>query len=578
MTGRTRELGSLEDLILSKGLLGEETLRGLVLRGLRERKPLDQLLVETGMSEEQVARLRAEHLGYEFADPTLSGLPPRDVLQMVRAAYARRYRILPLRIEGSTLVLAMVEPRDAIALDETIRLFRLSPLKIRDARVVMTSATMFEQALGRFYGTQAEQDGAMGTILDRVAASYKPSVEVARVAREDATEHSAPVVQLSHKIVEEAYSKRASDIHLEPAGDHLRVRYRIDGVMAEVMRVPKYAQDALISRYKIMAEMRIDERRVPQDGRIDFSRYNATIPVDLRASTVPTPFGEDLVLRILDKKSELLSIEMLGFGDRLLKAYREAILRPHGIILHVGPTGSGKTSALYAALRTLDTPDVKIVSAEDPIEYSLGGRITQSNINPAAGYTFAKAIRAFMRHDPDIILIGEIRDLETARTAVEASLTGHRVFSTLHTNDAVGTVARLQEMGIEPYLLAESLVLVCSQRLVRKVCTSCAEEYAAGETDRDSSLGRIESGTRLVRGRGCRACEGTGYRGRTGIFEMLVINDDLKKIMLRREPLDTLREAALACGMETLWDNGLKKVVAGVTTVGEVVRQAFASE
>jgi type IV pilus assembly protein PilB len=342
------------------------------------------------------------------------------------------------------------------------------------------------------------------------------------------------------------------------------------------MRVPKYAQDALITRFKIMSDMRIDERRQPQDGRIDFTKYNSSVEIDLRVSTVPTPRGEDVVMRILDKKSSILSLEMLGFNEHNMHLYKEAIDSPYGIILHVGPTGSGKTTALYSALKSLDTPDVKIITAEDPVEYSLGGQIVQSNINPPAGYTFAKAIRAFMRHDPDIILIGEIRDLETAKTAVEASLTGHLVFSTLHTNDAIGTVTRLTEMGIEPYLVADSLLLVCAQRLMRRICSKCKESYIVTDEELEMGKGDIKPGTTLYKGKGCDACEGMGYKGRTGIYEILSMNKDLRSLLIKSASTEELRKVAIQTGMRTLRQDAIEKAVTGVSTIEEVVSTTLA--
>jgi type IV pilus assembly protein PilB len=324
--------------------------------------------------------------------------------------------------------------------------------------------------------------------------------------------------------------------------------------------------------------MRIDERRQPQDGRIDFTKYNPVVMIDLRVSTVPTPHGEDVVMRILDKKSPILSLDMLGFNEHNMKLYKEAISAPYGIILHVGPTGSGKTTALYAALKSLDTHDVKIVTAEDPVEYTLGGQIIQSNINPVAGYTFAKAIRAFMRHDPDIILIGEVRDLETAKTAVEASLTGHLVFSTLHTNDAVGTVTRLTEMGAEPYLVADSLLLVCAQRLVRRICSKCKESYTVTPEEVELAKGDIKPGTTLYRGKGCKICEGIGYKERIGIYEVLSMNRRLRNLLIKGVTTEELRTTAIETGMRTLRQDAIEKALSGVTTLDEVVGTTLAEQ
>lgn len=566
---------SFEELLIERGLLTKEKLQELLTKVTREKKSLEQLLLESGFSEERISAIKAEYLGYEFVELSSYPQPPADLLKHIKPAYAKNYKIVPIKYEDDVLTVAMVEPRDFMVLDEVIRLYKDAKFRIKDSRIVMTTTKQLFSAIERFYLIPKEEV-AMGNILSRLAETYRPEIEVAEVAREDATENSAPIVMLANKIVEEAFQKRASDIHIEPALDHLRVRYRIDGELAEVMRVPRYAQDALITRFKIMSDMRIDERRQPQDGRIDFTKYNPAIEIDLRVSTVPTPHGEDVVMRILDKKSSILSLDMLGFNEHNMKLYKEAIASPYGIILHVGPTGSGKTTALYAALKSLDTPDVKIVTAEDPVEYTLGGQIIQSNINPAAGYTFAKAIRAFMRHDPDIILIGEIRDIETAKTAVEASLTGHLVFSTLHTNDAVGTVTRLTEMGIEPYLVADSLLLVCAQRLMRRICKKCKEPYIATEEDEELTKGDIKKGTILYRGKGCDACEGTGYKGRTGVYEVLAMNKKLRSLLIKGASTEELRKTAIETGMLTLRWDAIEKAITGVSTIEEVISTTLA--
>lgn len=566
---------SFEELLIERGILTKEKLQELLTKITKEKKSLEQLLLESGFSEEKIAAIKAEYLGYEFVDLSSYPQPPSDLLKHIKPAYAKNYKVVPVKYEDEVLTIAMVEPRDFMALDEVIRLYRDSKFRIKDSKVVMTTSKQLFSAIEKFYAIPKDEV-RMGNILSQLAETYRPEIEVAEVAREDATENSAPIVMLANKIVEEAFQKRTSDIHLEPAIDHLRIRYRIDGELAEVMRVPRYAQDALITRFKIMSDMRIDERRQPQDGRIDFTKYNPAVEIDLRVSTVPTPHGEDIVMRILDKKSSILSLEMLGFNEHNMKLYKEAIASPYGIILHVGPTGSGKTTALYAALKSMDTPDVKIVTAEDPVEYTLGGQIIQSNINPPAGYTFAKAIRAFMRHDPDIILIGEIRDLETAKTAVEASLTGHLVFSTLHTNDAIGTVTRLTEMGIESYLVADSLLLVCAQRLMRRICKKCKESYIVTDEEVEMSKGDIKPGTTLYRGKGCDACEGTGYKGRTGVYEVLAMNKSLRSLLIKGASTEELRKTAIETGMRTLRQDAIEKALTGVSTIEEVVSTTLA--
>ncbi|MBA4349494.1 MAG: type II/IV secretion system protein [Thermodesulfovibrio sp.] len=577
MTARKPSGKSFEELLIEKGILTKERLQEFISRSAKEKKSIIQLLLESGVSEEKIATVKAECLGYEFVDMSTFSQPSVDLLKHIKPMYAKKYKVLPVKYEDDILTIVMVEPRDFMALDEVVRHYRDSRFNIRDVKVLMTTTKLLFSAIDKFFEASKEEMG-MGSILTQVAESFKTSVEVAEVSKEDATENSAPIVMLANKIVEEAFKKRTSDIHLEPTLDHLRVRYRIDGELAEVMRVPKYAQDALITRFKIMSDMRIDERRQPQDGRIDFTKYSSSVEIDLRVSTVPTPRGEDVVMRILDKKSSILSLEMLGFNEHNMHLYKEAIDSPYGIILHVGPTGSGKTTALYSALKSLDTPDVKIITAEDPVEYSLGGHIVQSNINPPAGYTFAKAIRAFMRHDPDIILIGEIRDLETAKTAVEASLTGHLVFSTLHTNDAIGTVTRLTEMGIEPYLVADSLLLVCAQRLMRKVCNKCKESYIITDEELEMAKGDIKPATTLCKGRGCEACEGMGYKGRTGIYEVLSMNKTLRSLLIKSASTEELRKIAIQSGMRTLRQDAIEKVLTGVSTIEEVVATTLAEE
>src|SRR4030067_1729773 len=566
---------SFEELLVKNKILTEERLQEFSAKVVKEKKSIEQVLLETGFAEETLATVKAEYLGYEFLDLSAYPEPPAKFLKQMKPAYAKNYKVLPLMYKDDTLTIAMVEPRDLMALDEVVRLYRGAKFRIHDVSVMMTTSQQLFAAIDRFYAIPKEEV-EMRSILTQVAESFQPRVEIAEVAREDATENSGPIVMLANKIIEKAFKKGASDIHLEPASDYLRIRYRIDGELSEGLMVPKYAQDALITRLKIMCDMRIDERRQPQDGKIDFTKYHPVTAIDLRVSTVPTPYGEDVVMRILDKKSTVLSLDMLGFNEHNMKLYKEAISTPYGVILHVGPTGSGKTTALYAALKTLDTSYAKIVTAEDPIEYTLGGQIMQSHINPIAGYTFAKAIRAFMRHDPDIILIGEARDLETAKTMVEASLTGHRVFSTLHTNDAVGTVTRLTEMGIEPYLVADSLVLVCAQRLVRRICPKCKEPYVLTNEEVELAKGDIKPGTTLYKGQGCNSCDGIGYKGRTGIFELLSMNKKLTSLLIKGATSVELERTAREAGMRTLRQDAIEKALTGITTLEEVVSTTLA--
>lgn len=566
---------SFEELLIERGLVSKQKMQEILLRVEKEKKGIEQILLESGLSEEKILIVKAEFLGYEFVNVSASSLST-ELIKHINPAYVKNYKILPFKYEDNNLTLAMVEPRDFIAMDEVVRLYKNARFVIKNVKVVMTTTKYLFSAIEKYYSPhQKKEEVELESILNQVATTYKQNVEVAELSKKEATENSAPVVMLANKIVEKAFLKRASDIHLEPASEFMKIRNRIDGEMMDAMIIPKYAQDAIIARFKIMADMRIDERRLPQDGRIDFTRYNPTLEIDLRVSTIPTPFGEDVVLRILDKKSSILSLDMLGLDEHSLKIYKDAINLPYGLILHVGPTGSGKTTALYAALKALDSPDTKILTAEDPIEYSLGGNIIQSNINPAIGYTFARALRAFMRHDPDIILIGEIRDVETAKTTIEASLTGHLVFSTLHTNDAVGTVIRLTEMGIEPYLVADSLIAVCAQRLIRRICSNCKISYIATDEDLETAKGEISPKTTLYKGMGCKICEGSGYKGRIGIYELLFMNKTLRNLLLKKGNTEDLKKAAVETGMRTLRQDALKKAISGITSLEEVVRNTL---
>lgn len=567
---------SFEEVLIERGLLTKEKIQELLVKASREMISLEQAILASGLNEEKIIGVKAESLGYEFLDLSACPQPDADLLKHLRPAYAKNYKVLPVKYEDGILTIAMVEPRNFMALDEIVRLYRDVKFRIKDVVVVMTTTKLLFSAIERFYAQVEESDS--GKTLSHDTENYRPKIEISHLVAEEATEDSIPIVMLANMIIEDAFKRRASDIHLEPAIDHLRVRYRIDGEMSEVTRVPKDSQDALLSRCKIMSDMRIDERRLPQDGRIDFSKYNPAFMIDLRVSTVPTPLGEDIVMRILDKKSSVLSLNMLGFNEYNMSIYKEALNSPYGMVLHVGPTGSGKTTALYAALKSLDTPHVKIVTAEDPVEYTLGGKIIQSNINAASGYVFAKAIRAFLRHDPDIILIGEIRDAETAKTAVEASLTGHLVFSTLHTNDAVGTVTRLTEMRLEPYLVADSLRLVCAQRLLRKICVNCKMPYAATEENIALSKGDIKPGAVLYKGKGCEVCDGTGYKGRIGIYELLAMNKGLSGLLIKGCTAEALRTAAIKTGMRTLRQDAIEKALDGITTLDEVVSTTLAEK
>jgi len=525
---------------------------------------LGEILLSLGLAApEEVAAALARQLGLEFfrlSDLLLS----REVLGLVREELARRHRVIPIRRGDAGLVLGMVDPLDVIAIDDVRR---ATGMAIRPA--VITSDDFF-RALGQ-YGTAA---GSVERILGELSASpavlEEESVESLRLVAEQ-----APVVRLVDQVIRQAVRRHASDIHIEPQEDRLRIRYRVDGVLHGVMSPPRHVHPALISRIKIMARLNIAERRLPQDGRLAMRIDDREI--DVRVSTIPTIWGEKAVLRILDKSSAFMGIERLGLRSEEFPRFEKIIGKPHGIILLTGPTGSGKTTTLYAVLSRLNRGDVNITTIEDPVEYQLPG-VNQVQINPKAGVTFATGLRSFLRQDPDIIMVGEIRDEETARIAIHAALTGHLVLSTLHTNDAPGAITRLVDMGIEPFLVASSLVGVVAQRLVRVLCRRCRQAYVPeGEALRSAGLEQGEPPV-LYRPVGCDFCHGTGYRGRTGIFEIMVIDDTLKDLIVRRASSSEIKQAALAGGMRTLWDAGMARVLDGTTALEEIFRVVFVEE
>ena len=380
-------------------------------------------------------------------------------------------------------------------------------------------------------------------------------------------------MQLTNRIIEDAYVSGASDIHIEPMEKDLVVRYRIDGLCQEKLRLPKQVANSMVTRLKIMCNLDISERRLPQDGRIVFKQYSKRgLDLDLRVSTAPLNHGEGVVMRILDKQKTTLPLPALGFSDENLAKYRECIRQPYGMILHCGPTGSGKSMTLYSALNEINTPDIVIRTAEDPIEYTLPG-LNQMQMHRQIGLTFATALRAFLRQDPDIILVGEIRDKETAGIAIEAALTGHLLISTLHTNDAPTTVSRLTEMGIEPFMISSSLLCVCAQRLVRRVCSKCKEFFTPSEEqlmELNLRLGDVE-GRKFARGRGCETCLKSGYKGRMALFEILTMDDELRELVIKQASTRVLRTEARKRGMRTLREDGVRKVLSGMTTADEVI-------
>jgi type IV pilus assembly protein PilB len=521
-----------------------------------------RLLEEDGvLAADAATALLAAELGMERADlgpakvgPALARLLPRDL--------AQRYQVVPLERRGDTLRVAVGDPLNVDAIDS------LAHVRQGGVEALIASPGEIVEALERIYGRpQAEIAGRLAD-LDEAAPVAERSAAVG--PRTLAETEDAPVIRLVHALIHEAFQRRASDIHLEPLEKRFRLRYRIDGVLQEMAGPPKRLQLAVISRLKIMAHISIAEKRVPQDGRIQIELAGKAI--DLRVSCLPTAHGESIVMRILDKEGLSLGLPELGLLSDDQDALARLINLPDGILLVTGPTGSGKTTTLYSCLHSINQPDRKIITVEDPVEYQLSG-INQVPVRPEVGMTFASALRAMLRQAPNIVMVGEIRDRETAEIAINASLTGHLVFSTLHTNDAPGAVTRLADIGVKRFLIASSLRATLAQRLVRRICAQCREPHQPTERElRSLNLGPGEpAGATFMRGRGCAACHGTGYRGRMGIFEIFPITDEVQRMIYEGAGGTRLREKARDLGMRTMREDGLRKALAGLTTVEEVV-------
>jgi len=473
----------------------------------------------------------------------------------------RKLNIYPLeKNPDGSVIIVVSNPLDYALIDK----FRFVT-KLKVAKVMVSTEKLIVSALKSAF----KMDAQISETVAEVGKEYDSATETINI-QDEVNESSAPIVQLATRIIEDAYSKGASDIHVEPFEKEVKIRYRIDGVLHEVYSLPPRTISALISRLKIMSDLDISERRLPQDGRIKFKSFTTKdIDIDLRVATGPMAYGEKVVMRILDRTSAVVALEQMGYSEHNLKIYESLIKKPYGMILHCGPTGSGKTTALYAALNCINKPDVNIQTAEDPIEYMLTG-INQMQMLPDIGLTFARALRCYLRQDPDIIMVGEIRDLETAEIAIEAALTGHLMFSTLHTNDAPGTVTRFIDMGIQPFLISSSLLMVVAQRLVRRLC-KCKEEYAPSEEELQL-LGIDESGIKLFRARGCPICAETGFKGRMGVHELLTLSEDLKPLIDKRVSSDEIKKQAVKDGMKTLFEDRSLKVKKGITSIEELLR------
>ena len=565
----------LGDLLVADGLLTPAQLQKALGEQRGSTEKLGSILIKLGfINEEQLIGFLSRQYGVPSITLAQLEIDPA-VLRLVPAPIAKKYEVIPVRKMGNSLALAMADPTNVFALDDIAFMTNLQVLPL------VASQTAVRKAIDRNYESRTE---AMQTVMQDISSDLE-NVEVVDGEDESGTKvdvfelkesaDEAPVVKLVNMVLVDAIQKGASDIHFETYEKVFRIRFRMDGVLHEMLSPPKRLESAILSRLKIMSNLDIAERRLPQDGRIKL-RYN-TREIDFRVSTLPTIFGEKAVLRILDKDALQLDLTKLGFDSWSLEKFNVAIRQPYGMVLITGPTGSGKTTTLYSAIHTINNPDVNIMTAEDPVEYNLKG-VNQVQINESVGRTFAAALRSFLRQDPDVILVGETRDLETAQISIRAALTGHLVFTTLHTNDCPSTVARLLDMGIPPFLVSSSLLLILAQRLGRKVCTACKEPY---EVDEQTLVpyGHAPTGrgkVTLHKGKGCPTCSFTGMKGRVAIYEVMPISDELRDGILRSVTTAELREIAQSQGMKTLRQSGLLKVLDGTTTIEEVLRVTLA--
>jgi len=560
----------LGDLLVADGLITAEQLKKALAEQKGSPEKIGSVLTRLNyINDEQLIGFLSRQYGVPSI--TLAQLDiDSDVLRLVPAPIARKYEVIPVRKMGNSLALAMADPTNVFALDDISFMTNLQVLPL------VASQTAIKKAIDRNYESKTE---AITNVLSDMQTDLA-NVEVVEDGEEGAkvdifelkeSADEAPVVKLVNMVLVDAIQKGASDIHFESYEKIFRIRFRMDGVLHEMLAPPKRLESAILSRLKIMSNLDIAERRMPQDGRIKL-RYNNR-EIDFRVSTLPTIFGEKAVLRILDKEALKLDLTQLGFDEWTLEKFNAAIHQPYGMILITGPTGSGKTTTLYSGIHTINSPDVNIMTAEDPVEYNLKG-VNQVQINEGVGRTFAAALRSFLRQDPDVILVGETRDLETAQISIRAALTGHLVFSTLHTNDCPSTVARLLDMGIPPFLVASSLLLIVAQRLGRKICRQCREPYDADEESL-ATYGHVPSGkgrVQFYKSKGCATCNFTGMKGRIAIYEVMPITEEVRDGILKNVPTAELRAIAQSQGMKSLRQAGLMKVIEGTTTVEEVLR------
>jgi type IV pilus assembly protein PilB len=558
----------LGDLLLEESLVTEAQIQKAIDDQQKTGEPLGRILVRMGfITEEALYYFLAIQFGTEYVD--LNGLEiKQETVDIIKKEVAEDLNIIPIEVKGSQIIFATSDPDDHILMKIKERVV----LPMDKIKFVITSETAMRNALSAYYGVteKMEQDAGMQEIFKDQVKGEGP-VEESAVEDENVTEDSAPVIKLVNALISEAVKKNASDIHINPFQKNLVLRYRIDGVLQTQKSPPKGYRNAIVSRIKVMSRMDIMERRAAQDGRIKIKAHNKII--DLRVSVLPTIYGENVVMRILDQEGLMLDLSKLGFEPQELEIYREAIQSPYGLILHTGPTGSGKTTTLYSALSTINDISRNIMTLEDPVEYQLPG-IVQIQINHDIGFDFTVALRAVLRQDPNIMMVGEIRDKETAEIAISAAMTGHLLFSTLHTNDAPSTIMRLIDMGVDPVYVGSAVRIIIAQRLLRKVCKNCRKEYKPD----DEELQKIQvkraqlEGVTVYKGEGCPTCSGSGYKGRIAIYEIMPITPEISDMVFRRANLNDLKAQAERDGMRTLRNVAIEKWKGGITTADEVIR------
>jgi len=557
-----REQQVFRDTLVNMGLVSDEQLESALKEQKETGDRLGDILVRLEfINREAITKALASHFGLvpinikEYS-------PPKKIINLIPPAVARRYKLLPLKFEDDILTVALSDPLDFLAIDNLEKTIghKINPVLAREHDI--------ESKLTQYYGVAEE---TLSTLVTEISEA---NLSIAGLETEgiEETEEDAPIIKFVSMLILEAFKARASDIHVEPMINRLRIRYRVDGILQEVQAPPKKIQPSVLSRIKLLAGMKIEEKRLPQDGRILVTIMGKTL--DLRVSALPGIHGESVVMRILDKSSLLLGLGELGFIEEDQKKWSEVIKTTNGIILVTGPTGSGKTTTLYAVLNELNTPDKKIITVEDPVEYQLSG-INQVPVNPQIDLTFANALRSMLRQAPDVILVGEIRDTETAEIAVRAALTGHLVFSTLHTNDAASALTRLVDMGVKPFLVSSSVQAILAQRLVRTVCKKCGESYQPPDDvlkiiEQEMGPGILKNAV-FKKGRGCEQCNNTGYKGRLGIFELLVMSEPIRELIMGQIVSRKIRDLARKEGMKLLREDGWLKVCKGITTAEEVM-------